>query len=293
MNQNINKYLFKSGLKHELELVDIADLYTSAKQIITLPHRVGFYVILFIESGSGIHFVDFNPVELKPDTVLFLHKDIVQQFGRASNLQGKAILFTDTFFSGTEQDMKFLGSTLLFNSLIEVTQFQDTDEAKFFIAIFNEMKEELKNAKDASQKQILKNLLHNLLLLSERKIKNNQFNSLSSIELDYVILFKNYLENNFSQKRNVSFYTEKILLTEKRLNQATKKILGKTPKEIIDDRILLEAKRLLVNSSINIKEIAFALGFEEPTYFAQYFKKHTLITPAEFREKYALAQNLH
>jgi AraC family transcriptional regulator, transcriptional activator of pobA len=70
------------------------------------------------------------------------------------------------------------------------------------------------------------------------------------------------------------------------LNQATTKVLGKSPKEIIDNRILLEAKRLLAHTNENVKEIAYTLGFEEPTNFIKYFKKHSTFTPTEFREKH-------
>lgn len=289
MKLNINKYLFKPGLSQEVELVDIAELYKTSKSIITSPHRVGFYVIFFVEKGNGCHFIDFNQIELRPNTVFFFHKDIVQQFDKNSKLKGKAILFTDTFFSETEQDTKFLKSTILFNNLSEISHVQDDDKIKFFTTTFNLMLAELKNNKDASQKLILKNLLQNFLLVSEREIKKNKVNTSNSIDLEYIILFKNQLENDFTEKRNVSFYTQKIGLTEKRLNQATKKILGKTTKEVIDDRIMLEAKRLLVNTSDSVKEIGFLLGFEEPTYFIQYFKKHTSTTPVEFREKYSMA----
>jgi len=70
------------------------------------------------------------------------------------------------------------------------------------------------------------------------------------------------------------------------LNKATSQILDKTPKQLIDERILLEAKRLLVHSNSTIKEIAFILGYEEPTNFIKYFRKHTQNTPSDFREQY-------
>ena len=72
------------------------------------------------------------------------------------------------------------------------------------------------------------------------------------------------------------------------MNQATSKVLGKSPKELIDDRILLEAKRLLVHGNKSIKEIGFELGFEEPTNFIKYFRKHIGKTPMEFREGYSI-----
>ena len=62
--------------------------------------------------------------------------------------------------------------------------------------------------------------------------------------------------------------------------------LDKTPKQIIDERIVLESKRLLVHSSMAIKEVAYELGYDEPTNFVKYFRKHTALTPSEFREQF-------
>lgn len=289
MKQSIKKYYFKSGLSQEVELIDIAELYKNARSIVTAPHRVGFYTLFFIESGYGHHFIDFNQVELLPNCVYFFHKDVVQQFGENCALKGKAILFTDAFFAETSQDTKFLNTTLLFNSIVETSRVKDPERINLFLTTYLLMEEELKNDKDISQKLILKNLLQNFLLVAEREIKSTNINTLNCIDLDYIVLFKNQLENDFAEQRSVSFYTHKIGLTEKRLNQATKKILGKTIKEVIDERIILEAKRLLINTSESVKEIGFLLGFKEPTYFIQYFKKHSGITPIEFREKYAKA----
>jgi AraC-like DNA-binding protein len=103
-----------------------------------------------------------------------------------------------------------------------------------------------------------------------------------------VILFRDLLEAHYKDQKQVSYYAAQLLITEKRLNQATTKVLDKTPKEIIDDRIMLEAKRLLAHTSENIKEVGYALGFEEPTNFIKYFKKHASTTPTEFRENLTL-----
>jgi AraC family transcriptional regulator, transcriptional activator of pobA len=102
-------------------------------------------------------------------------------------------------------------------------------------------------------------------------------------------LFNDLLEADFKTQKQVAYYANKIIITEKRLNQATTNIIGKTPKEIIDARVLLEAKRILAHTNESIKEIAYQLGFEEPTNFIKYFKKHTAFTPTEFREQNNLA----
>ena len=105
-------------------------------------------------------------------------------------------------------------------------------------------------------------------------------------DFEQTLAFRDLLELHFSGKKKVSYYAGRLHLSEKRLGQATTKITGKKPKEMIDDRVLLEAKRLLVHGNQSIKEIGYQLGFDEPTNFIKYFRKHIKMTPLEFRESY-------
>ena len=83
----------------------------------------------------------------------------------------------------------------------------------------------------------------------------------------------------------VSFYIDLLNISEKRLNQATSNTFSKTPKEMINDRIIQEAKRYLTFTNKSIKEIGVSLNFEDPSYFIKYFKKITTKTPIEFRKE--------
>jgi AraC family transcriptional activator of pobA len=71
----------------------------------------------------------------------------------------------------------------------------------------------------------------------------------------------------------------KLKITSKTLYNATTQLLGKAPKQLIDDRILLESKRLLIHTNATIKEIGFELGFIEPTNFIKFFRKYERMTP--------------
>ncbi len=290
MKSDIKKYSFKQGLPQEFELVGIGQLYNNHSDTLTTPHRTGFYHILWFQKGSPTHIVDFNPIKIKPDTLLFLNKDTVQRFDKKGGFDGKAILFTDSFFCKTETDIKYLRSSILFNDLFSVSQIQMSKTASLFAHLFQLMEIELENEKDISQSDILKNLLHNFLLLSERERRKQDFTEIKKgANLDYVMLFKDLLETNYRKLKQVSNYAKKISVTEKRLNQATSKILDKSPKQMIDERVMLEAKRLLAHTNESVKEIGFDLGFDEPTNFIKFFRKHSNSTPVEFREQFALA----
>ena len=290
MKTDIKKYNFKTGLPQEFEIVDIGELYQNFKGTLTTVHRTGFYHIIWFQQGSPTHLVDFNPIKIKPNTILFLNKDTVQRFDNKTKSGGKAILFTDSFFCRTEADTKFLRSSILFNNLFSVSQIQIGKHAKLFAELLQQMTTELQNTKDHSQADIIQNLLHNFLLHAEREKRKQNFTEIKKdADLDYVMLFKDLLETHYKNQKQVNYYAKQIIITEKRLNQATAKVLGKTPKELIDGRVLLEAKRILAHTTESIKEIAYHLGFEEPTNFIKYFKKHSQFTPTEFREKNTLA----
>lgn len=287
MKSEIKKYKFKYGLPVEFEIIKISDLYNQHKSILTTPHRAEFYHIIWIQKGFAKHFVDFKPIELKENSVLFVPKDCVNFFDNYGDFDGKIILFTDNFFGVDFKNVQFLQSTILYNDLYEISKIQINEDNSEFYNIIRAMESELLITYDQSQPIILRNLLHNILLISER-IKHLQgFNEIKpSADLDYLLLFKDLLEKNYKTIKSVSKFASDLSISEKRLNKATTLILDKTPKHIIDERVLLEAKRLLAHSNISIKEIAFDLGFEEPTNFIKYFRKHMEQTPSEFREKY-------
>jgi AraC-like DNA-binding protein len=218
-----------------------------------------------------------------PDTLLFINKNSVQLFDNSIKFSGKAILFTDIFFCKSETDTEFLRSTILFNDLLSISQISVSGCKALFAKIFRDLEAELVLDIDSFQSEILRNLL----LHSERERRKRDFIALKKdANLDFAMLLRDLLDVHFISQKNVGFYCGQMDVTPKRLNQATSKIFGKTPKEIIDDRVLLESKRLLAHTHKSIKELTYFPGFEEPTNFIKYFKKHISKTPLEFREEF-------
>lgn len=283
MSNNIIHYDFKSGLPLEIEIVDIRELYKQAKESLTSLHRADFYHIIWFEEGFPTHNLDFKPIDIKPNSLLFLPKGIVHSFDAEVPFKAKAILFTDAFFGQQADDIQFLRQRILFNDLFEVAHLQLTTPDPY-ASIWKLITEELAREKDSNQAIIVKNLLSSFLLYAERAFKSQAKKELQpSQDLQLVLRFRDLLEVNFKTHKLVSYYAQNCYVTEKKLNAATSRILGKTPKQLIDERVLLEAKRLLAYSKETVKEISFSLGFEEPTNFIKYFKKHSKLRPVEFR----------
>ena len=93
------------------------------------------------------------------------------------------------------------------------------------------------------------------------------------------------INDHFINERNTSFYAQQLGLTNKKLNLISLKHTGKTIKQLLLERLVLETKKEIYLGKKNLKEITFNLGFNAPSYFTRFFKKYTGITPTEFIER--------
>lgn len=288
MPVNIKKFKFKKNTELQIEVVSLQALMHKKMGLLLNPHRTNFYHIFLFENCQPEHLVDFEPISVQRYSLLFLDKDRVHQFDRRLNYEGQLLVFTEDFFCTNENDTKFLRGSILFNNLADLpTVVLSKTNFEKFANICKNIAEELLLPSDQSQHILLKNLLHNFLLFAEReKRKQGVTEYKKGSDLDYTLLFRNLIEQNYTQLKAVGEYAQLIFISEKRLGQATSKVLGKSPKEIINDRILLEAKRLLVHTHLSVKEIGQELGFNDPAYFIRYFKKNSKTTPVKFRESY-------
>jgi AraC family transcriptional regulator, transcriptional activator of pobA len=283
----IRKYNFQATLPYELEIKSLDILHPSHPSLFTKPHRNNFYDVLWFQSGNPVYVVDFQRIEIKPNSLLFINKNQVHFYEAYNDYKGFVMLFTDTFFCLSKQDTQFLNHSILFNDLLNIPYFElDANDAtlpNLFLAIQRELEKE----RDTVQFAILHHLVYTLLLYAERAYRKKGCHALKpDADWDIALRFRDLVEQQFCHNKSVHFYAHQLNLTEKRLQKSISTVLGKSPKEYIREHILLEAKRLLLHSSANTKEIAFDLGFDEPTNFIKFFKKYTQITPIIFRENY-------
>jgi AraC-like DNA-binding protein len=96
-----------------------------------------------------------------------------------------------------------------------------------------------------------------------------------------LLRFVNLVDEHYKTGLTVGEYAQRLLLSPRTL---ANQLLGKSPSLLVQERLVLEAQRLLVHSTLNVNEIAYQLGFEDASYFVKYFKKHTLLSPSAFRK---------
>ena len=126
-----------------------------------------------------------------------------------------------------------------------------------------------------------------ILALSSRE-KQLQ-NETSSLKITDSLNFSNLLESYFIRERSVAFYAEYYHLSVDAFSKKIKKNYGKSPSKLIQERLILEAKKQIHLTYKSIKEIARDFGFEDEFYFSRYFKKEVGISPKKFREQVGIS----
>ena len=223
---------------------------------------------------------------LKKNTIIHISKGQVNAFQFNDKLKGFIVLFTEDYLkkqlnSLPKNEIDRLFNAQLFSPIMQVPRTSNVAE---YIQLFYE---EYRDTEEDYNQESTYNALYSIIFSKLERLKQYQtFHLKHSDKLNTFLNFKALLETNYKQSRNADFYAEKLNITYKHLNTISKNIISLTAKQFIDAFLVLEAKRLLMNSEIKSTELAYLLGFEEPTNFVKYFKKHTGFTPNQFKKEY-------
>jgi AraC family transcriptional activator of pobA len=146
---------------------------------------------------------------------------------------------------------------------------------------------EAESAKSKSEPELMKSYA-SILVIKYLQCMENTFPDLPGPGSNTFNSFRLLAESQFTQNHQAAFYARQLNMTENQLNKLCLKFTGFSTSDYLKQRILLEAKRLLYNSDQSVKEIAHALGFEDPSYFNRFFRKNTELTPGDFRKEHQL-----
>lgn len=242
-------------------------------------HSHNYYILSFLYEGFVAHLSDFDQKQVSSPAVLMLDIDQVHTHPDVSDCKIVSIAFSANFIA--DQHQRFLENvnTLFSRPFINISsaEFYEQDEIVKIIA-----RESSKDNNHELIKALLNVLIVKCLNVSERYPTFEQNNN------EIYAGFKGLLKEHFNKQHQLKFYADKLNVSTRILTNCIKKTTFKTPKQLLDQHILLEAKRLLYWSNFSVKEIAWQLGFETDSYFNRFFKKHTAKTPKEF----ALENNL-
>jgi AraC family transcriptional regulator, transcriptional activator of pobA len=250
-----------------------------------IPHRHDFYTIILVKNGSGKHFIDYIEHPIKPGIVFLLSPGQVHQVITFDKPSGDIIMFNDEFLHLNFINHDFISNIGLFSYGTSAPPIEPNNETFEKIRSFSS---EIFNAFTTQQQfrfEIIASYIKLLLIECNQYAQLSKESNPQAIESGRQIVkaFKELLEKHFSQWHRVNTYARQLNITPDYLNNVVKANIGKSAKELIIQRIVLEAKRLGVHTDLSSKEIAYSLGFDDPSHFSKLFKNETSQNFTEFR----------
>ena len=243
-------------------------------------HRHDFFFILLLKNGKGSHEIDFTQYQVLDNSVFFLRPGQVHQLELNAECTGYLLEFNNEFYHPKDKSssQRLRKASNKNYCKLEVNRFEKLQE--ILTHIFQEY-----TSREEGYLDIIKANLEIFFIEFVRQSQNSNSISpeISSYTQERFEEFLELLEKHITACKQVSQYTDMMSLSTYQLNEITKTSIGKTPSELINEQIILEAKRYLLATPNQIKDIADHLGYEDVSYFIRFFKKHTRFSPDAFR----------
>jgi AraC-like DNA-binding protein len=245
------------------------------------PHRHNFYLLVFFTNGSGTHEVDFDRFAIQPGSAFVLQPGQMHHWVLSEDIEGFIVFYSAEMYNLYFGNKSIEDYPFYFSIQNSPEIVLDEQEIKSVLPYFESLITETQMHKLLQRDKIM-NLLDIIHIELARKYNEIHVHETHS----YNVKIKNLeqlLEKKYKEEKSAAFYASELNITLKHLNRICNEILKKTTTEVIVDRIILEAKRMLLDKNWTVNEIAFALGYEDYSYFTRMFKKYTTMTPTAFR----------
>ncbi len=279
--RQINKTQKEPVFPRSFTILNIENLL-SGKDMIQALHRHDFFYILALERGKGEHIIDFTPYSIRDYAVFIMRPGQVHQLRLKKGSTGYLMEFNTDFYPPPEKSANQVLRKLSNTSYCQFSSDRFKKIHSILTYIFQEYADKQERYKD-----IIKANLEILLIELDRQRQSQNPTCLPADRSQYIQArledFIALLESHILTNKQVSQYADMLHLTPYQLNAISKETLGKTCSALINEHIILEAKRQLLATSNQINQIAYHLGYEDNSYFIRFFKKHTGYTPDAFR----------
>ncbi|MCL1669853.1 AraC family transcriptional regulator [Elizabethkingia ursingii] len=244
--------------------------------------------ILYLPAGYTIT-VDFKQYTTDSSSIFFINSNQHFSIEKTGEESGLMIYYNRDFYCIQIHDAEVACDGILFNNLSNIPVIGLSPTDKIMITyIFKAIEEEFKVVK-AQREEMLRVYLKQIIILSTRLWSMQHLDKTHDATDNDTTFFRQFslfVENHYREKHTVADYAELMGIAPKTLTQKLRKMNMAQPNEVIKDRIILEAKRLLIHTEMSAKQIAYALGYEDPAYFNRLFSLKVGDNTSNFRKKY-------
>ena len=253
--------------------------------IVRKPFRINYYAIRWVKKGVGHVMVDHVPIKLKPNLIIMGNPSQITQYDIdfEGDLEVLLVVFTDELL--TMMGFESEGIDLIYKLSNELELYPEGHEKKIIQGIFDLIFEEYNSDHNPRFKD--ETMASMVRMLIQYLFRANTKTELKKEGRKYFNLYRNFismLEENFKEIHTVTEYSQRLMVSEKTLNRACKKLTNLNANKIIQNRVDFEAKRMLMRKEVNIKQIGYDLGFKSSSHFNKFFRNLNDTTPGRFRK---------
>ncbi|MFJ8109647.1 AraC family transcriptional regulator [Streptomyces sp. NPDC096132] len=264
-----------------IAMVTLKELLCHAPRgFLAAPHRLAFHQIMLVREGTGTYSADSTGFDCGPGTLVWTRPNQVIQFYPSAGLDAEIIMFTEAFPLQMGAHMGML------DDVLRPTHWQlRDDELAAFQRVLDLLHEEFERPDQGLGEELLKHLLAVVLLHIDQLCRRRHADTapVTGDNGDLFLRFRRELDHSYRSTRLVEDYAAALNCSTRALARACREVAGTSTKDLIDARVALEARRLLVHTDLPIRAIARQLGFSEVTNFGKFFIRRVNMTPGAFR----------
>ncbi|GAA4734933.1 AraC family transcriptional regulator [Flavisolibacter ginsenosidimutans] len=246
-------------------------------------HKHDFFFVLALQKGAGTHEVDFIRYNISDDSIFILRPGQVHQLHLNAGSQGFLMEFDTTFYHPSDNQPNQRLKKASAKNFCEL----ETARFKKLFSLLTLVSEEF-TSKQEGYIEVIRATLDIFFIEFIRQSRGSQdlTKKTNSYAQERLEDFLELLSVHITSQKQVSQYAELMRLSLYQLNAITKATIGKPALEVINEQIILEAKRYLLATPSQVKDIADRLGYEDISYFIRFFRKHTSYSPEAFRQNF-------
>jgi AraC family transcriptional activator of pobA len=258
--------------------------YLKSHRNLHLAHKHSFYHLVFFTKGGGSQTIDFQQVPVKPYQIYFMIPGQVHNWAFKGEVDGYIINFSVPFFQSFLLKANYLEDLPFFTGIVDdaVIDVPSDMQAKV-INLFEQLIAETEEPKQLAD-DMVRSLMLQLFISIARLGLHTSDKAITPYNYTLLRNFQKLIEKNYTSIKLPKQYAELLYITPNHLNALCNDVLGMSAGEVIRNRIVLEAKRMLINNDLTALEIANQLNFADNSYFTKFFKKQVGLTPEEFRK---------
>ncbi|WP_261512232.1 AraC family transcriptional regulator [Chryseobacterium paludis] len=266
--------------KNELPIIGIEICpIVKPDKILQIPHRDEHFMFVVQQEGNSLWELDFREIELFGTSILYVAPGQVHRYLKHENCKGWFVFIETALIPKTY--LEIYNTYLNSNQVASITRDSDLFS---FIPVFDSI---LKNPEAPFQNNLISSLSDSLTGLIIRVFIENRHSEkiIAGQKYKTVLQFKQLIQTHYKQLKQVKEYASELHITPLYLNEVVKEITGFAASHWIQQEIIIESQRLLYYTNLDIKQIAFELGYEDYAYFSRFFKNKTGFTASQFRKR--------